>query len=44
MSDGGHGNSELYLSGTAELTGATYESYRWDGGVDGGTKSTYHRG
>ncbi|HBK4953812.1 TPA: hypothetical protein SBQ34_000238 [Raoultella ornithinolytica] len=38
VSDGGHGNSELYLSGTAELTGATYESYRWDGGVDGGNK------
>ena len=36
--DGGHGNSELYISGSAELIGATYESYRWDGGVDGGNK------
>ncbi|HIF6303940.1 TPA: hypothetical protein ACX3LH_006378, partial [Klebsiella michiganensis] len=36
--DGGHGNSKLYISGGAELKGATYESYRWDGGVDGGNK------
>lgn len=36
--DGGHGNSELHISGGAELKGATYESYRWDGGVDGGNK------
>ncbi|HHC2645190.1 TPA: hypothetical protein ACN68N_004768, partial [Klebsiella pneumoniae] len=36
--DGGHGNSKLYISGGAELIGATYESYRWDGGVDGGNK------
>ncbi|HCT7674188.1 hypothetical protein [Klebsiella pasteurii] len=43
VSDGGHGNSELYISGTAELVGATYESYRWDGGVDGGNKEFLSR-
>ncbi|WP_338735439.1 hypothetical protein V8954_04005 [Klebsiella michiganensis] len=36
--DGGYGNSELHLSGGAKLTGATYESYRWDGGANGGNK------
>ena len=42
--DGGHGNSELHISGGAELIGATYESYRWDGGVDGGNKEYIERG
>ena len=42
--DGGYGNSELYLSGTAELVGATYESYRWNGGTDGGNKEYIERG
>ncbi|MDA5087571.1 hypothetical protein PGN04_06495 [Klebsiella quasipneumoniae subsp. quasipneumoniae] len=42
--DGGHGNSELHISGGAELVGATYESYRWDGGVDGGNKEYIERG
>ncbi|WP_394289597.1 phage tail fiber domain-containing protein [Klebsiella michiganensis] len=42
--DGGHGNSELHISGGAALIGATYESYRWDGGVDGGNKEYIERG
>ncbi|MEQ0253352.1 hypothetical protein [Klebsiella sp. CN_Kp116] len=42
--DGGHGNSELHISGGAQLIGATYESYRWDGGVDGGNKEYIERG
>lgn len=36
--DGGYGNSSLYINGSAVLSGATHESYRWDGGVNGGNK------
>ncbi|WP_446667526.1 tail fiber/spike domain-containing protein, partial [Klebsiella michiganensis] len=41
--DGGQGNSTLHIGDGSELTGATYESYRWDGGVTGGNKEYISR-
>lgn len=41
--DGGQGNSTLHIGDGSELIGATYESYRWDGGVTGGNKEYISR-
>ncbi|MDS7801309.1 hypothetical protein [Klebsiella michiganensis] len=41
--DGEQGNSTLYIGDGSELTGATYESYRWGGGVTGGNKEYISR-
>ena len=41
--DGEQGNSTLYIGDGSELIGATYESYRWDGGVTGGNKEYISR-
>ncbi|MCY0070244.1 hypothetical protein LCT09_20945 [Klebsiella pneumoniae] len=41
--DGEQGNSTLYIGDGSELTGATYESYRWNGGVTGGNKEYISR-
>lgn len=41
--DGEQGNSTLYIDDGSELIGATYESYRWDGGVTGGNKEYISR-
>ncbi|WP_338734691.1 hypothetical protein V8954_23400 [Klebsiella michiganensis] len=38
--DGEQGNSTLHIGDGSELIGATYESYRWDGGVTGGKVMT----
>ena len=41
--DGEQGNSTLHIGDGSELIGATYESYRWDGGVTGGNKEYISR-
>ncbi|MEQ5195396.1 hypothetical protein [Klebsiella pasteurii] len=41
--DGEQGNSTLYIGDGSELIGATYESYRWNGGVTGGNKEYISR-